>query len=294
MLEKLPGCCLLDKLCSILLMEADYNAVNKIECGIQMLDNMQKYGLMAEEIFSEAGRTAEDGALAKILFYDIVRQCRLSAAISSVDATNCYDSIAHAIASIIYQACGVPVEGVEAMLSAILDMKYFLRTAFGDSRNFRGSKIEIKYQGLCQGNGAAPAGWTVISITILNAHKRKGHGATFVCPISNINVTLAAILFVDDCDLIHIDMNCDGDAFTTFEKIQEAVLNWGNLLIGLGGSYNSQSNAFTTLSPLSGTGKANGPTRRITRTQSLTWWFHFRTAWLQRLTTFLSRQQRRL
>jgi hypothetical protein len=77
----------------------------------------------------------------------------------------------------------------------------------------------------------------VISITILNAHKRKGHGATFVCPISNEEVSLAAILFVDDCDLIHIDMNCDDDVFTTFEKMQEAVLNWGNLLIGSGGSY---------------------------------------------------------
>jgi hypothetical protein len=40
MLEKLPGCSLLDKLRSILLMEADYNAVNKIECGIRMLDKV--------------------------------------------------------------------------------------------------------------------------------------------------------------------------------------------------------------------------------------------------------------
>jgi hypothetical protein len=48
---------------------------------------------------------------------------------------------------------------------------------------------------------------------------------------------LAAILFVDDCDLIHIDMDCDDDAFETFEKMQESVLNWGNLLIGSGGSY---------------------------------------------------------
>jgi hypothetical protein len=129
------------------------------------------------------------------------------------------------------------VEGVEAMLSAIQDMKYFLRTAFGDSRNFRGSKIEIKYQGLCQGNGAAPAGWAAISITILSAHKKKGHSATFMCPMTNKVVKLAAILYVDDCDLIHIDMTCDDDVFTTFQKMQESVLNWGKLLIASGGSY---------------------------------------------------------
>jgi hypothetical protein len=148
-----------------------------------------------------------------------------------------YDSIAHAIASLIFQACGVPVEGVEAMLSAIQDMKYFLRTAFGDSRNFRGSKIEVNYQGLCQGNGAAPAGWAVISITILGAHKKKGHSATFVCPLTNKITKLAAILYVDDCDLLHINMMEEDSAFVTYEKMQESVMNWGRLLIASGGSY---------------------------------------------------------
>lgn len=166
MLEKQPGCCLVD-----------YNANNKELIGNRMLSNIRKYNLMMEEIFSELRCTAEDGALSKILFYNIVRSSRLAAAISSVDAANCYDSIAHAIASLVFQACGMPVEGIEVMLPAIQDMKYFLRTAFGDSKNFQGSKIEVKYQGLCQGNVAAPAGWAAISITILGAHKRKGHSA---------------------------------------------------------------------------------------------------------------------
>jgi hypothetical protein len=153
-----------------------------------------------------------------------------------VDAANCYDSIAHAIASLIFQACGVPTEGVVAMLSAIQDMKYFLRTAFGDSKNFRGSKLEVKYQGMCQGNGAAPAGWAVISTTILNAHKKKGHSATFMCPVTNKVVKLAAILYVGDCDLLHINMEEEESAFVTFEKMQESVMNWGKLLIASGGS----------------------------------------------------------
>ena len=57
-------------------------------------------------------------------------------------------------------------------------MKYFLRTAYGDSKEYVGSRVEVKFQGLCQGNGAAPAGWAVISITIINAHKIKVHGGT--------------------------------------------------------------------------------------------------------------------
>ena len=61
-----------------------------------------------------------------VLFYDIVWQARVSAGLSSIDAANCYDSIAHAIASLVFQAFGVPEEAVESMLTAIEEMKYFL------------------------------------------------------------------------------------------------------------------------------------------------------------------------
>ena len=63
---------------------------------------------MPEEIFSEQNRMADDGTLAKVLFYDIVRQLRVSAGIISVDAANCYNRIAHAIASLVFQSFGVP------------------------------------------------------------------------------------------------------------------------------------------------------------------------------------------
>ena len=65
----------IDKLRAILLMEADFNANNKEIIGVRMMDNVRTKGLMMEEIFSEIGKTAEDGGLAKILFYVIARQC---------------------------------------------------------------------------------------------------------------------------------------------------------------------------------------------------------------------------
>ncbi len=57
---------------------------------------------MPEEIFSEKNRMADDGTLCKTLFYDITRQARVPSAIALVDASNCYDRIAHAMASLIY------------------------------------------------------------------------------------------------------------------------------------------------------------------------------------------------
>ena len=92
------------------------------------------------------------------------------------------------------------------MLEAIEVMKFFPRTAYGDSKDFAGSMINVKTQGLCQGNGAAPDGWCVISITILWCHKRKGYDAKFLAPISLVKRYLVAILFVDDTDILHLIM----------------------------------------------------------------------------------------
>jgi hypothetical protein len=77
------------------------------------------------------------------------------AAIASVDASNCYDRIAHAMASLIFQAFGVPLSAVKTMLEAIENMKFFLQMGFGNSKSFTGGGgISIKTQGLTQGNRA--------------------------------------------------------------------------------------------------------------------------------------------
>jgi hypothetical protein len=90
------------------------------------------------------------------------------------------------MASLIFQSFGVEDTAVAAMLETIQDMKFFLCTAYEDSKDFAGSTIEIKMQGLGQGNGASPTGWCVISIMILQAHGAKGHGAHILAPISHV------------------------------------------------------------------------------------------------------------
>jgi hypothetical protein len=189
MLAKMFGCALITKLQSILLMEADFYATNKIIYGQQMLQQALKYKLIPEEIYSERNKLADDGTLVKVLFFDIVRQTRQSAGISSVDADNCYDRSAHPIASMVFQSLGVPQEAATSLLSTIQDMRFFLRTGFGDSKAYVGSTNGKKTQGMCQGNGAAPAGWTVMSIMMIQVHKRKGHGVLLECPITGTNFT---------------------------------------------------------------------------------------------------------
>ena len=93
-------------------MEADFNFANKTIYSGKILDNERKYNLIPEEIFSEQNIMADNGTLAKVLFYDIVRQLLVSAGISSVDAANCYNIIAHTIAYLVFQDSGVPEKAI--------------------------------------------------------------------------------------------------------------------------------------------------------------------------------------
>ncbi len=144
MLEKMFGVRLVSKLQAILLIEVDFNATNKEVYGVRMLEEARKYKLVPEEIFSEQICMADNGGLAKTLFYDIDCQLRVPAAVASVDASNCYDHIAHAMALLIFQSFGGAETAVMTMLEKIQEMKFFLRMAFGDSREFNGLTIKVK------------------------------------------------------------------------------------------------------------------------------------------------------
>ena len=123
------------------------------------------------------------------------------------------------------------------MITAIYEIKYFLRTAYRDTKNVSGSTTELKFQGLCQGSEVDPAWWAVIIITIICAHKRKGNDGHFVCPISNLTGHLAALLYVYDTDLIHINLKDEETVTLAHQAMQYIISNWGQLLIASGGAF---------------------------------------------------------
>jgi hypothetical protein len=253
MLKKILGVTLITKLRAILLMEADFNAANKILCGMRTMNQAQKHHLISDEISSEKNWMADDDTLTKTLFYDIVRQSRILAAIASVNASNCYNRIAHVIASLVFQMFGIPESAIRSMLRMIKNMKFFLQRGFGDSTRIAGGGVHVKAQGLTQGNGASPAGWAVISIVILSTHGKKGLGTRFRCLITNLSSHISAILYVDNTDLLHINFGNDKSTDDVHVAIQNqnSVNSWGNHLIVTGGALKPK-NTFTHVYLLNG------------------------------------------
>jgi hypothetical protein len=143
------------------------------------------------------------------------------------------------MASMVFQAFGVPTPAIESILTTIQNMKFFLCTGYSDLDSYAGgyndeSEDPIRTQGMCQGNGAFPAVWTVTSIPMIAAHKRKGHGAHFIAKISENTGHLVGRLFADDTDLIHLDMRTNKTTLEAHIKLQESMINWGKLLIATG------------------------------------------------------------
>ena len=243
MLEKIAGVALVTKLRAILLMEADFNYHNKLIFGKRMLDLARNHDLVPEEIYSEKGKTAEDAILHQVLAYDIARQKRAPFIVASVDAAQCYDRIAHAMAALTLRASKVPDSSVHCMLQPIRDMEFYIRTGFGESSGYVGGKEVIK-QGGCQGNGAAPPTWQQIATTMIRAQHRAGHGVTVKCPISKKSCRKVGILYVDDTNL-WAGLTPDDDLIGTVAKAQEGVNCWGDLLMATGGSLNPKKCFWT-------------------------------------------------
>ena len=104
------------KLRAILLVEADFNFHNNLIFGQRMMSLARQHGMVPEETYSEKGKTAENAILHQVLIYDLARQLRRPLLIASVDASQCYDRIAHAMASLPLRAYKVRQIPVLAML----------------------------------------------------------------------------------------------------------------------------------------------------------------------------------
>ena len=238
LLEKVAGVALVNKLRAILLMEADMNMCNKLIFGRRMMDAARDHQLIPDEQFAEKQSDGQDGVFLKRLLADISRQLKIALAIISADAANCYDRVGHAFVSLVFQAFGVCLTAISAMLCTIQHMKFFLRTGFGESPGFMTALLGTIIQGVCQGNTAAPAAWSVVSAILIACYKQKNHGAIVTSPISKKRFKSAGVLFVDDVDLTAMKDGVEGSELMT--EAQSCTTDWSLFLNNSGGTLKAE------------------------------------------------------
>ena len=130
---------------------------------------------------------------------------------------------------------GCPQGPVLSMFRTLQKLHHFIGTAFGVSTtSFTGG--DVPFQGLCQGNGAGPTGWAVVSGPIINMVRAAGYGATFVSAISCAIITFVCYAFVDDTDLVHSRPSDSHSALDLIPEMQDAIDHWEGGLRASGGA----------------------------------------------------------
>ena len=258
MIEKKPGVIKVDKLRAILLMEADFNFMNKLIFGRQMIHSaLESNSIPAESFGGIPGKSAIDLSFTRKQIMDTTRTRKSSLAIASVDASQCYDCIQHTVASMACQKWGVPLLAILSMLSSIQQMKFHLRTAHGDSDLFFGGQSTgTPFQGICQGNGGGPAVWLAVSaLLVLHLHHR-GETTTLPPTLGLVGLTLAGLIFVDDTDLLYMGDSA-ASPMEVVQGLQRSVEAWQSGLTVSGGALKCKKCSWALLTHRWNGGKAS-------------------------------------
>ena len=238
MLEKKPGVIEVDKLRAILLMEADFNFANQLYFGKRLTASAEEHGVIPDDTFgSRKDNSSIEVSLCRLLFFDLIRQLKFNAVLGSYDAQSCYDRVVHSFTSMAARAMGIPMKIINTMLSAIQMMQFHLRTGFGDSKGTYGRENRRRpFQGLCQGNGAAPALWLLISSILIMYLADEGHSMQITSAITCSILSYVTLMFVDDGDFPTMATNSNETIEEVVNRHQATVTCWSGGLRVTGGA----------------------------------------------------------
>ncbi len=113
-------------------------------------------------------------------------------------------------------------------------MRFFLRTGFGESKTSYGGSHEEQLDGYGQGNAAEGLGFTAMSLLIVNTYLRDGYGARIYSSYYKQLLILAAVMYVDNTNLVHWSSMLSCTHTELIAAAQTATYAWGGLAIATG------------------------------------------------------------
>ena len=199
-----------------------------------MMAKAYKLGLVPESQYARKHTQAIEAVLIKRLYFDFLRIYKHPGAIIFNDTRGCFDRMVLAIGSLAFRRLGVPWRAVRALTNTLGNMRHYIRTAHGDSEDYYEGSPKKPLQGGGQGNGSAGPMWVAISIVLLSIIATVPFNATIISVISLATVTISAIMYVDDTDIL-VAGDANDDTSTLRNKAQQMIDKWCSALWVSGG-----------------------------------------------------------
>ena len=180
-----------------------------------MMDNTYKHGQVLESQYARKHTQAIKAVLIKHLYFDYLWIYKCPGVIISNSAGGCFDRMALAVGSLAFCCLGVPWQAVWSLLNTLCNMKHFICTDRGDLEKKYEGTPQRPLQGKGQGNGAAGPMWIAISVVMLLILLTLPINATIVLAISLLTISMLAIMYVGDTNLVMVgDRNDDTASLT--------------------------------------------------------------------------------
>jgi hypothetical protein len=153
--------------------------------------------------FSKKGSNCINAVMTKIFICNESRIHHHDKCIAGNVFGDCYDRAANPIAALSLWSFEVPQPAINILLETMETMRFFLQTGFGESKTSYGGSHEEQLASYGQGNAAAGPGFRAMSSLIVNAYLHDGFGARIYSSYYKQLLILAAVMYVDDTDLVH-------------------------------------------------------------------------------------------
>jgi hypothetical protein len=246
-IPKDPGSCKLHRLRVIHIVDTCLNFLRRFFIARRLLRHVEDHHALASEQWGgRPGRTAIDLVMSKEIMLTTLHLMRHNGGITDVDATACYDRIAPSPMFLSYSKSGATNNIVFFLAYALIQLTYFIVTAFGTSTLYNQHSDDSQFLGPGQGATDAPFAWGVVSTMLIRAYNKRAHGGTLADPTGEITWKRAIDMFVDDAYLFHILQMLMG-ARRLMQNISHDIALWAKLLWASGGAINFQKSFYSIL-----------------------------------------------
>eukprot|EP00957_Ditylum_brightwellii_P141487 10778624-Ditylum_brightwellii.AAC.1 len=183
------------------------------------------------------GWTALDALLLKVVTMDCLHLFRLNGTILNNDATACYDQMILKISSLHVQSLGLPDNATKCSVLLNHNMKHYVKTNTGITKEFYKHEPTNKKFGKGQGKTSSLSNWLFQSSTLLNALHYLCVGIYLFGVCQKFVEKRVAEAYVDDADCTYVDQsNQENETLTRiWNRLKKIAQVWENLIHGSGG-----------------------------------------------------------